>query len=238
MRFPFSCGRTYGVASVADGRGEPSDAGGVVRVPVGLARAAAEPAHLLDGRVEHEPQPDLGQRAGPAAVGRDVDGQAAVAVQVRVARMAEAGARGRDPQPGAQRVRVGLDGRGSCAPAGPGPPGATRWRPRTSLSVGARQKSRAAERTPNGPRRRSSPVSRSRTAQPRVSWPCGGRRAAGAGAARRRARGAGWASRAWANAISWPAEATRVSAASDAVTVSQRSSPALMPWRRSAPAGS
>ena len=57
---------------LADGRGEPADAGGVVRVPVGLARAAAEPAHLLDDRVQHEPQPDLGQRAGPAAVGRDV----------------------------------------------------------------------------------------------------------------------------------------------------------------------
>ena len=35
---------------------------------------------------------------------------------------------------------------------------------------------------------------------------------------------AGLASRAWANAISWPAAAHGVSAASDAVTVSQRSS--------------
>ena len=63
-------------------------------------------------------------------------------------------------------------------------------------------------------------MSRSRTAQPSVSSPeaAGAAGFAGGGAA------ADPASRAWANAISWPAAAQPVPVASDAVTVSQRSS--------------
>ncbi len=79
-----------------------------MRVPVRLAGAAAEPAHLLHGGVEHQPQPDLRQRARPGAVGHDLDGQQAVSRSpgspAERGLEAEVGAGRRDPQPGAQFV--------------------------------------------------------------------------------------------------------------------------------------